>query len=299
LNKEIRMQRYVRFDWAMKKLLRNKANYAVLEGFLSELLGEDIKIQQILESESNQEKFEDKYNHVDVLAETTKKELIIIEVQTNYEYDYFQRILFGTSKLLVENIKKGSPYTEVKKVISVNIIYFDLGQGDDYVYHGTTNFVGIHKKDILKLSDRQKERFEKDNIASIFPEYYILKINQFNDIAKNTLDEWIYFLKTEEIEDNFKAKGLKEAKNVLDIINLSKADQSRYDRYLDDLHYVASMWESTYVEGEFKGEKRGIIQGRKKEKIQIARKALSMGMNLDNISELTGLTKEDIQNLKK
>ena len=46
---------YIRFDWAMKRLLRNKANFAVLEGLLTTLLGETILIQKILESQSNQE----------------------------------------------------------------------------------------------------------------------------------------------------------------------------------------------------------------------------------------------------
>ena len=49
------MSNYIRFDWAMKRLLRNKANFAVLEGFLTTLLRDRIKIQKLLESESNQE----------------------------------------------------------------------------------------------------------------------------------------------------------------------------------------------------------------------------------------------------
>ncbi|MBF0112793.1 MAG: hypothetical protein HQK74_08695, partial [Desulfamplus sp.] len=62
--------RLVRFDWAMKKLLRNKANFEILEGFLSELIKQDIKIEKILESESNRAAFDDKQNRVDLLAET-------------------------------------------------------------------------------------------------------------------------------------------------------------------------------------------------------------------------------------
>lgn len=60
----------IRFDWAMKRLLRNKANFSVLEGLLTTLLGEKIIIQRLLESESNQEDEYDKYNRVDMLAET-------------------------------------------------------------------------------------------------------------------------------------------------------------------------------------------------------------------------------------
>ena len=42
------MKNLIRFDWAVKRLLRNKANFKVIEGFLSELLHDDIKIQNIL-----------------------------------------------------------------------------------------------------------------------------------------------------------------------------------------------------------------------------------------------------------
>ena len=132
----------------MKKILRHKANFDILEGFLSELIGEDVKIKQILESESNKETKDDKFNRVDILVENSKKELVIIEIQNSKEYDYFHRMLFGTAKAITEHIKEGQPYAEVRKIISITIAYFDLGQGKDYVYHGTTIFKGIHKHDI-------------------------------------------------------------------------------------------------------------------------------------------------------
>ena len=119
----------IRFDWAMKRLLRNKANFSVLEGFLTTLLGEKIVIQKLLESESNQEDEFDKYNRVDILAEDSKGELFLIEIQNNSEYAYFQRMLFGTSKLVTEYIERGDNYAKVRKVYSINIVYFSLGHG--------------------------------------------------------------------------------------------------------------------------------------------------------------------------
>ncbi len=62
----------IRFDWAVKKLLRNKANFGVLEGFLSELLFDKIRIERILESEANQETGSDKFNRVDILTQIRK-----------------------------------------------------------------------------------------------------------------------------------------------------------------------------------------------------------------------------------
>ncbi len=237
-------KKLIRFDWAVKKLLRNKANFGVLEGFLSELLFDDIRITQILESEGNQQTEDDKFNRVDILTQNAKNELIIVEIQNNYEIDFFHRMAYGASKVLTENLSVGQAYSEVKKVISINIVYFDLGQGEDYVYKGATIFKGLHEKDILALSERQKNAFSKANVSDIFPEFYIIKVNNFNDIAKDTLDEWIYFLKNSEVKDEFKAKGLKEAGEVLDIMRLPDADQYSYNRYIDYLHYKASEMQS-------------------------------------------------------
>lgn len=178
------MGNYIRFDWAMKRLLRNKANYAVLEGLLTTLLQEKVTIHKLLESESNQEDEFDKYNRVDMLAENSKGELVLIEVQNNNEYAYFQRMLFGASKLVTEYINRGEGYEKVRKVYSVNIVYFSLGHGKDIVYHGKTEFVGIHNGDILELSPFQKQTFKVDRVSQLYPEYYILKVNDFNRIAK-------------------------------------------------------------------------------------------------------------------
>ena len=85
--------RYIRFDWAAKRLLRNKANFGVLEGFLTVLLGEDIHILEILESESNQQSEEDKFNRVDIKARNSKDEIIIVEIHNTRELYYLERIL--------------------------------------------------------------------------------------------------------------------------------------------------------------------------------------------------------------
>ena len=143
------MQNLINFDWAIKKLLRDKANFVVLEGFLTVVLNQQIKIVEILESESNQEEESDKFNKVDLLVRNQTGELIIIEVQNNQEYDYFQRMLYGTSKVITEHLNKKEKYSEVKKVYSITIAYFDLGQGNDYVYYGKTEFTGIHNKELL------------------------------------------------------------------------------------------------------------------------------------------------------
>ena len=72
------MAKLIRFDWAMKSILRNKANFDVLEGFLSALLNDnDIRILNILESEGNQATADQKFNRVDLLIEDCHHRKII------------------------------------------------------------------------------------------------------------------------------------------------------------------------------------------------------------------------------
>ena len=252
----------VRFDWAMKRLLRNKANFAVLEGFLSELFREDIKIHKILESEANKNFPENKINRVDLLAENSKGELIIIEVQNQNELDYFHRMAFGTSKAVTEYLDEGQAYEEMKKIYSVNIVYFDLGQGEDYIYKGGTDFWGLHKNDKLKLSERQQYRYKTTEPHHVFPEYYLLKVNQFDDLAKDTLDEWMYYFKHNEIKKEFQAKGLKQARKMLTYDKLSKGEQIDYRHHMEDLRYKASIISTLKSEEEFDIHKKGVLEGK-------------------------------------
>lgn len=135
-------KKLVSFDWAVKRLLRSKVNFAVLEGFLSELLKDTIEIQEVLESQSNKDSREQHLTRVDLLVKNREGSLIIIEVQADRQDDYLHRILYGVSKCVVDTLPEGVSYDQIKKVISVSVVYFNLGLGEDYVYHGTTRFLG-------------------------------------------------------------------------------------------------------------------------------------------------------------
>jgi predicted transposase/invertase (TIGR01784 family) len=298
----------ISFDWAMKKVLRSKVNFEILEGFLSELIAPDknLKIIRILDPESNKDTIESKYNRIDILVEIEPNDIVLIEVQFTRESDFLFRTLFGASKIVTEYLSEGEGYAKIRKIYSVNILYFDLGHGEDYIYHGTTEFIGMHNHDHLKLDEKQKLVYKKELISEIYPEYFIIKINNFNDLAKNTLDEWIYFLKNEEIKPGFKAKGLLKAKKELDILKLTENERKIYEKFKDNLHFEASMTyemtalsvEEGKVIGRKEGLKEGIERGRNKEKNQIAINLLNNNVPIETIVITTGLTEEEINELK-
>lgn len=288
---------YIRFDWAMKRLLRNKANFAVLEGLLTTLLGETILIQKLLESESNQEDEFDKYNRVDMLAENSKGELILIEVQNNNEYAYFQRMLFGASKLVTEYINRGEGYDQVRKVYSVNIVYFSLGCGKDLVYHGKTEFRGIHQGDILELTPFQKQTFKVDSVSQLYPEYYILKVNDFNQIAKSPLEEWIYYLNTGDIPDTATAPGLNEARQRLKLDRMTKEELNAYYRHLDNIVILRDNIFTERAEGRAEGIAEGRAEGEREARIQIARNLKKAGIPVEVIVKSSGLTVDEVKKI--
>ena len=287
------MSNYIRFDWAMKRLLRNKANFAVLEGFLTTLLRDRIKIQKLLESESNQEEEFDKYNRVDLLAEDSKGTLLLIEIQNNNEYAYFQRMLFGTSKLVTEYINRGEGYDKVRKVYSINIVYFSLGHGKDIVYHGKTEFRGIHQNDILELSQFQRQTFKVDTVSQLYPEYYILKVNDFNQVAQTPLEEWIYYLNTGEIPDQAQAPGLNAARERLKLDRMSKDELKAYYRHLDNIVILRDNINTERAEGRAEG----LEAGRQEERRQNAIRMKAKGFPTQDIADITGLSPEEIDRL--
>ncbi|WP_455587706.1 Rpn family recombination-promoting nuclease/putative transposase [Bacteroides sp.] len=308
---------YIRFDWAMKRLLRNKANFVVLEGFLSTLLGEKIRIERILESEGNKEDETDKFNRVDLLAEDDKGELIIIEVQNNRELDYFHRMLYGTSKAITEYIHEGDNYDHIRKVYSINIVYFDLGQGTDYVYRGATTFHGIHTHDELQLTVAQRKQFMVQTSGELFPEYYVLRVDDFDKVATNPLDEWISFLKTGEIPDSATADGLPQARELLRKDRMSREELEAYKRHMEALRYQRSVIKTGLIEGREEGIKegreegikegreegmkegikKGREEGKKEERISIARQLKSISLSTEKIVQITGLSAEEVGEL--
>ena len=224
---------YVRFDWAAKNILRNKADYVVFEGLISVLVKEKVTIVELLESESNQESASDKYNRVDIKAKNSKGEIILVEIQQTREADYLQRMLYGVAKAITEHMSSGVAYEEVKKVFSINILYFNMGEGTDYLYHGQAKLIGVHDGDELSLTEHEREELKVVDPRKVFPEYYVIRVNEFDKLAADPLEEWMRYLKDEYISPDTKAPGLKEARERLEYLRMTPEQRRAYDHYVD------------------------------------------------------------------
>lgn len=294
--------KYIRFDWAAKNILRDKANFSVLEGLLTVLLGESVTIIELLESESNQVDETDKFNRVDIKARNSKDEIIIVEIQLTRELYYLERILYGVAKAITEHIHLGDKYDQVKKVYSISILYFDLGKGEDYVYRGQTSFKGLTKNDTLKITTKEKDVINMKAPEEVFPEYYLIRVNAFDKIAENHLEEWIKYLKDGDIDENTTAPGLKEAKRVLDYMSMDKAQKHAYDEHINAVmiqnDVISTAIKEGRAEGRIEGRIEGRAEGRIEEKKAVAISLKQMGvLTIPQIAEATGLSIEEIENL--
>jgi hypothetical protein len=182
-----------------------------------------------------------------------------------------------------------------------------LGQGEDYVYHGCTEFRGVFKKDILKLSKNQRKQFIYENAGDLFPEYYILRVNEFDENAVSPLEEWISFLKTGEIPENAVAKGLPEARERLQQDKLSKEEQAAYKAHLESVRFEKSVIQTSLIEGEAAGWEKGKAIGLEEGKtigleeanVKFVIASSKAGLSIETIAGITGLTANKISEILK
>ena len=295
--KEELQDKYIRFDWAIKRLLRQKANFDVLEGFLTVFLGEKITIVDILESEGNQQSADDKFNRVDIKARNSKDEIIIVEIQNTRELYYLERILYGVAKAITEHIHLGEQYYKVKKIYSISILYFDIGKGTDYLYHGQNKFIGVHTGDQLQVNVKEEGAIKTRMPAEIFPEYILIRVNEFDKVAVTPLDEWMKYLKDGVIQPDTTAPGLREAQEKLKYYSMTPQERHAYDEHLSAIMIQNDVLDTAKLEGRMEGRMEGRAEGRTEERLSNARSMKVLGVSFDIISQVTGLSKEEIKKL--
>ena len=130
-----------------------------------------------------------------------------------------------------------------------------------------------------------------DTVSQLYPEYYILKVNGFNQVAKSPLEEWIYYLNTGEIPSSATAPGLEEARERLKLDSMTKDELAAYYRHLDN---IVILRDNINTERE-DGRAEGLLKGREEEKRESARNLKKLGVAIDIISKATGLSQDEIE----
>jgi predicted transposase/invertase (TIGR01784 family) len=297
----------ISFDYAVKYLLRSKTkdDYAILGGFLSELMGRRVKVIDILESETNKVDADEKTNRVDIKAQIDTStplgdristplndrggEFAVFEIQFSREYDFFARVLFGVSKAVTEQVKSGETKYNINKVYSINIAYSNMTAKREYLFYGRfSGFQGVHfKEESIPFAQTVDEK-SKD-LIDIHPEYYLILPGMFDDELRGKFDEWVYILKHTAAREDFTAAGIEEAKVKLDLLTMPPNERKAYERYLEN----RSSLDCAIITAKADGWNEGLAEAQKKIVLNMHNK----GYNIQDIAEATELSVDKINDI--
>ena len=217
-----------------------------------------------------------------------------MEIQLSSELYFLQRVLFGVAKTITEHLKLGMDYRKVKKVYSINILYFDFGEGDDYLYHGSNSLVCVNTGDQLKVTADERHGIETVLSEKVFPEYYLLRVEKYDkEEASNAREEWMRYLKWGYIDPETKVPGLREAYERLLELKMTVKERKAYEEHLENIMYQNDVLGAARRDGRIEG----IMEERTEANLDTARRMLSMGIEIEIICKATGLTEEEIAEL--
>lgn len=289
--------KYVRFDWAAKKILHDKANFSILEGLVTILLNEPVHIIELLESEY------DLYltGNIDIKATDSEGKFILIRIRSSRILQYIEHIHSHYYKGAHPTKTPICDLGQFNKVYIICLLYFGLGVGDDYIYRGLSVFEGQTRHDVLHVSDKEESFIGKDFYKDVFPEYYLVRINAFDKIAENHLEEWIEYLKTGDIADDTTAPGLQEAKKKLEYMAMSKSEKLAYDEHINAVMIQNDVLSTAIKEGRAEGRKEGIKEGIKEGRaeatLENARQMIAAGIDRSMIIAALHLTEDQIRQI--
>ena len=239
MNTTLDDNRIIRFDWAAKRMLRDKANYDVLEGLVTVLLNEEVHIVELLESEGNQDDANDKFNRVDVMARNSKDEIIIVEIQLETGIFEIEKIIYSNSQCVLDRYDHIGE-VQNSKVFFIGLCSYEFGESKQYIYRG--------------YRDRLR--------------YFLLYPNRFNSIATTPLEEWLDYLKNNHIRENTTVPGLQEARKKLQYLQMNREERQAYERHLDNIMVQNDVLDTAKSEGRAEVARNMLAAGMDEETIK-------------------------------
>jgi len=287
----------ISFDFAIKYLLKNKGDYDIIEGFISALFASQgyppIKINALLDTESNKETLELKKSIADLVVEDEEGNKYIVEIERSYTPHFIHKACFNSSRLVVDGIYGNQDYTTIKKIFHISLLYFSTKEMLKPIYHGKTI---VHEVDTKHPVDVRiaNEGLVIFNTPNVFPEYFFISVPMFDDIINSEIDEWLYVMKHSDIKQSFKSPYMAKVAERLAVIKMSAAERNEYIYYQKQSVHSQDILQAA----ETKGKVEGKAEGRTEEKTEIAQNLLRQNLPLDVISSATGLSKDELNKLK-
>ena len=288
-----------RVDLAFKKIFGVEENKDLLISLINSIVGAEDQVSEVtLLNPYNPKNFKtDKLSILDIKATNQDGKRFNIEIQISDEADYDKRALYYWAKIYTEQLKVAEDYSKLSKAIGIHILNFtSIPEVKKYhnVFHITEKETGLlyfkdlelHTIELKKFSDSSDEELA-DIVAKV----------------KNALDMWLAFLTRNDllIADNLPKElndpNLKKAINVLSVMNFTPEEREAYEDHLKWLRIEANTIKNYEQRGEIRGREEGKAEGENKKAIEIAKKMLSKNHSISDISDLTGLSPEEISKL--
>ena len=259
-----------------------KSNFA-LKDLISSLLGREIAEMELLPNEEPVEILDEKQMSFDVNVTFDDGEKAELEMQgRNQDYDYASRAEIHAAKLLSSGNKRGSSY-DSPKVYQISVLNFEMDKDDNspvswYTMRketgarlaGKLNVIFLDLVKVRRLIDKPVEQLTKAEKWGMFFAYADSEKHQ------------PYVRKVIESEE-----ALMAADFIVKTMSKEDAEWFRQNSYEN------AIWD--YNHGMYRAEKRG----ERRKALETAKNALAMGLIIEQISKLTGLPVEEVQELQK
>jgi hypothetical protein len=283
----------ISFDYAIKYLLKSKGDYDIIEGFISALFAAQgyppVKINALLDSESNKETLDLKKSIADLIVEDAEGNKYIVEIERSYTPNFMHKACFNSSRVVVDGIYGSQDYTSIKKVFHISLLYFSTKEMQKPIYHGKTIIHEVDTKNPVDVNIAN-EGLVIFNTHNIFPEYFFISVPMFDDVINAEIDEWLYVMKHSDIKEGFKSPYMAKVMERLAVIKMSADERNEYIYYQK---------QSVYSQDVIKAaESKGEAKGKKSKSIEIAKSLLAQNIDHQVISSATGLSDDEINRLK-
>ena len=274
-------------DLVVKNIFGSPNHPEILISFLNAVIKPKDLIQsvQIMNNDIDKESIEDKFSRLDIKAKTNKNELINIEIQIKDEHNMIKRSLYYWSKMFEGQLTEGQKYDTLAKTICINIL----------------NFKCLKTKEAHSIY-RLKEINTNEELTDL-QEIHFIELPKLpkNEEIKDVFDAWMEFIENPISNKLQKAEmtiqEIKEAKNELLRLSANDKERMKYEDRRAALLDKVSALENAEEKGIEIGKEIGKKEGEKNKAIEVAKNSLKAGLDIDTISSITGLDKNEIEKL--
>lgn len=279
-------------DYVFKRIFGKEKNKPALKDFLEAILNINIESIEVMNPEIPKNFLDEKLGVLDIKAKINENTTIDIEMQLNNVKHMPERNIEYASKLITEETIKGQKYTEKNKTICITILGKNLIKNN--YYHNIALLQFQKMPEYRKIDLGYNEANEQKILTDIISFHYI-ELEKFKKKAPRSLDrlvQWLWLMVGNEEMIKVAEKENKILEDALNDLNdMSKSQKERleaFDRMMARKDYY------TYLEDS---KSEGKLEGKIEEKMEIAKRMKEKNIPIEEIIEITELTKEQIENL--